>query len=302
MQLLLYILVYPFIWLISILPFRLLYFLSDVLYLFIYRIFGYRKKVVKSNLKLVFPEKSNKEISRIMSKFYHHLCDMILESLKSLTVKEKDIKERYKFTNIELIKDLEQKQKSIMLMCAHYGSWEWIFILQRYVNHRGYAVYKRLANKYFDKLVKKIRAKYDTQLVTTKETFKVLKERKDAGELTINGFVSDQSPKANKALHWAKFMGITVPMYTGAETLAKQLDMVVVFFSVERIKRGFYEVTFETIAEDPREFENYDITDKFFRLVEEQIYKAPEYYLWTHKRWKHRDKVPEAYLGKTKED
>jgi len=300
MQLLIYIIIYPFVWMISILPFRLLYGLSDILCFFIYRIFGYRKKVVKSNLKLVFPEKTDEEISKIMSKFYHHLCDMILEALKSLSIKEKDIKERYKFTNVDLILDIEKKQKSVMLMCAHYGSWEWIFILQRYVNHSGYAVYKRLANKYFDKLVKKIRAKYDTQLITTKETFKVLKERKDAGELTINGFVSDQSPKANKALHWSKFMGITVPMYTGAETLAKQLDMVVVFFSVERVKRGFYEVTFETIAENPREFKNFEITDTFFSLVEDQIRQAPEYYLWTHKRWKHRDKVPKEYLKKNR--
>jgi KDO2-lipid IV(A) lauroyltransferase len=226
---------------------------------------------------------------------------MILESLKSLNIKEKDIRERYKFTNIDLILDIEKKQKSIMLMCAHYGSWEWIFILQRYVNHRGYAVYKKLANKYFDKLVKKIRAKYDTQLITTKETFDVLKEKKEQGELTINGFVSDQSPKANKAQHWGEFMGITVPMYTGAEFLAKELDMAVVFFSVKRVKRGFYETTFETLTENPNEFKNYDITDQFFRLVEKQIHQTPEYYLWTHKRWKHRDKVPEMYLNKTTE-
>jgi KDO2-lipid IV(A) lauroyltransferase len=295
MQLLIYLIVYPFIWLISILPFRLLYFLSDVLYFFIYRIFGYRTKVVKSNLKLVFPEKSDKEIKRIMSKFYHHLCDMILESFKSLSIKEEDIKERFKFTNVEHIHDIEKKQKSIMLMCAHYGSWEWIFILQRYVNHKGYAVYKKLANKYFDKLVKKIRARYDSHLISTKETLEILKASQDKKELTINGFVSDQSPKPTKAKHWSKFMGITVPMYTGAEYLAKELDMAVVFFRVKRLKRGFYETTFETIAENPREFKDYEITDRFFRLVEKQIREAPEYYLWTHKRWKHMDKVPPEY-------
>jgi len=299
MQLLIYLIVYPFVWLISILPFRLLYFVSDVLYIFIYRIFGYRTSVVKSNLQLVFPEKSDKEISRIMSKFYHHLCDMILESVKSLTIKEKDIIERYKFTNIELILDIEKREKSIILMCAHYGSWEWIFILQRYVNLKGYAIYKRLANKYFDRLVRRIRAKYDTHLITTKETFEVLSKSKAKGELTINGFVSDQSPKHFKALHWNKFMGITVPMYTGAEHLAKRLDMAVVFFKVKRIKRGYYETTFETLTEEPKQFKDYDITDLFFRKVEEQIKAAPEYYLWTHKRWKHRDKVPEEFQAKS---
>ncbi len=295
MQLTLYVLIYPAIWLISKLPFRLLYLFSDLLYLLIYKVFGYRKKVVQSNLELVFPEKSNEEISTITSKFYHHLCDMIMESLKSLTIKEEDIKARYKFTNIELILDLEQKQKSIVLMCAHYGSWEWIFILQRYVNHKGYAVYKKIGNKYFDRLVKKIRAKYDTHLITNKETVEVLSKSQANNELNISGFVSDQSPKIWKALHWNTFMGINVPMHTGAEYLAKELDMAVVFFKVNRIKRGFYETTFETLTENPRQFKNYDITNLFFKKVEDQIRNAPEYYLWTHKRWKHKDDVPKEF-------
>lgn len=292
MQLIAYILIYPILWLVSILPFRLLYALSDVLYFFLYRIFGYRASTVKANLKLVFPEKSDKEISTITKKFYHHLCDMTLESIKSMTISKTELAKRYKFTNIELIKDLEKKERSIVLMCAHYGSWEWIFILQTYINYKGYAIYKRLRNKYFDRLVKRIRARHDTYLITTKETFNVLNESKNKGELTINGFASDQSPKVNKAYHWNEFMGIKVPMHTGAELLAKKLDMAVVFFSVKRIKRGYYETTFKTITESPRDYKDYEITDMFFRLVEKQIIEAPEYYLWTHKRWKHRDKNP----------
>ena len=295
MQLISYILTYPIIWLVSSLPFKGLYFVSDVLYVLIYKVLGYRKKVVRSNLELVFPDKSEEDISAITSKFYHHLCDMMLESIKSLTIKEKDIKERYQFTNVELILDLEKKGKSIVLMCAHYGSWEWIFILQRYVNHKGYAVYKKLGNKYFDKLVKKIRAKYDTHLITTKETFDILERSQRSNELSISGFVSDQSPKYQKALHWNEFMGITVPMHTGAEHLAKKLDMTVVFFRVRRVKRGYYETTFETLAENPKEFEDYRITDMFFERVEEQIKEAPQYYLWSHKRWKHKDKVPQEH-------
>lgn len=292
MQLLAYIIIYPFLWLISILPFRLLYALSDVLYFFIFRIFKYRKKVVKSNLRLVFPKKSKEEIEDISSKFYHHLCDMILEAIKAMTISEASMMKRYKFTNLDLIHDLGKKNKSIMLMCAHYGSWEWIFILQPQIQHKGYAVYKRLANKYFDRLVKRIRAKFDSHLITTKETFDILTEAHKKGELTINGFASDQSPKADKALHWNEFMGITVPMYTGAESIAKKFNMAVVFFSVTRMKRGYYQTTFETITETPKDFKDFEITDLFFNLVEQQILEAPQYYLWTHKRWKHRDKVP----------
>ncbi|MTE25970.1 lysophospholipid acyltransferase family protein [Winogradskyella ouciana] len=295
MQLIAYILVYPILWLVSILPFRLLYGLSDVIYFFVYKVFGYRKSVVKENLRLVFPNKSEKEITDITGKFYHHLCDMMVEAIKSLTISEAEMQRRFKFSNVEVINDLEEKQRSIILMCAHYGSWEWIFILQTYVKHKGYAVYKRLENKYFDRLVKRIRAKYNSHLITTKETYAILNESKSKGELTINGFVSDQSPKVNKAFHWNEFMGIKVPMYTGAEMLAKKLDMAVVFFGVKRLKRGYYETTFKTITENPREYKDYDITDIFFKLVEEQILEAPQYYLWTHKRWKHRDKVPPEF-------
>ncbi len=292
MQFLVYILVYPFLWFISILPFKLLYAFSDFLYLLIYRIIGYRKKTVKENLRLVFPEKSKEEINVITKKFYHHLCDMIVEAIKSLTISEAEMKKRMVFTNIEEIHKMERLNKSIVLMCAHYGNWEWIFIIQRYMNHKGYIIYKRLANKYFDRLVKRIRAKYNSYLITTKETIPMLVKAKQEGELTINGFASDQSPKPQKAFYWNDFMGIKVPIHTGAEMLAKKLDMAVMFFSVKRLKRGFYETSFKTITLTPNEFKDYEITDIFMKLVEQQILEAPENYLWTHKRWKHRDKVP----------
>jgi len=228
MQLLAYILIYPILWLISILPFRLLYAFSDVIYLFVYKIFGYRINTVTKNLNLVFPNKSEDEIKDITKKFYHHLCDMIVESIKSLTISEAEMKKRFTFTNVEEILEIEKQNKSIVLMCAHYASWEWIFILQKHVNHKGYAIYKRLGNKYFDRLVRRIRARYNSYLITTKETIPVLTASKEKGELTLNGFISDQSPKINKAFHWNEFMGIKVPVHTGAEMLAKKLDMAVV--------------------------------------------------------------------------
>ena len=288
MQLLAFVVIYPILWVTSMLPFRLLYGVSDGLYFILYRLVGYRKKTVSENLKLVFPEKSEAERKRIEKKFYHHLCDMILEAIKSMNIRKEDMKKRFKFTNIEIIKDFEKRNKSISLMCAHYGSWEWIFILQAYTSHKTFAIYKRLNNKYFDRMIRKIRARYDSYLITTKETAAVLTENKKKGLLTINGFAADQSPKKNKAYHWNKFMGIDVPVHTGAEMLSKKLNLSVVFFSVKRVKRGFYETTFKTLTEAPNNFEDYKITDQFIALVENQIYEAPEYYLWTHKRWKHR--------------
>jgi len=253
-----------------------------------YYVFRYRKQTVIDNLRLVFPEKSDHEIKIITKKFFHHFCDMILESIKSMNISLESMKARYNFKNLDIIKEFEKQNKSIVLMCAHYGSWEWIFILQTYTTHRGYGIYKRLQNKYFDRLIKSIRARYNSYLITTKETFSVLEDAKKNGILSMNGFASDQSPKKEKAHHWNEFMGIKVPVHTGAEMMAKKLDMPVVFFAVERKKRGYYEATFQTLAEKPTDFKDYEITDKFLKLVEAQIHEAPEYYLWTHKRWKHR--------------
>lgn len=295
MQLLAYILIYPFLWLISILPFRIIYIFSDILYVFLYHIIGYRKKTVKDNLKLVFPDKTEKARNLITKKFYHHLCDMIFESIKSMSISEKEMKKRFTFTNIEALQTIEDQNRSIILMCAHYASWEWIFIIQTYVKHEGYGIYKRLKNKHFDKLVKRIRARYNTYLITTKQTIETLTELKKNGRLFTAGFASDQSPKAGKAYHWQKFLGITVPWYTGAEMIAKRLDVPVVFFKVKKVKRGYYQTTFETVTMQPNEFKDYEITDRFAKFVEKQIQEAPEYYLWTHKRWKHKDKIPEKF-------
>ena len=295
MQFLVYIIVYPFLWLVSILPFRLLYAVSDGLFFILYYIVGYRKKVVHENLNLVFPDKSEKEIKTITKTFYRHLSDMVVESIKSISITEEEMKKRFVFTNIEEVHKIEDANKSMVMMCAHYGSWEWIFILQQHVKSMGYGIYKRIENKYFDRLVKRIRAKYNSYLITNKEAIARLTEAKENGELTINGFISDQSPRRSKAYYWNEFMNIKVPIHTGAEMLAKKLDMAVIFFSVKKVGRGYYETTFETITMTPNEYKDYEITDIFLKLVEKQIYDAPEYYLWTHKRWKYRNDVPPEF-------
>lgn len=295
MQLLAYIIVYPFLWLISLLPFRILYIISDVVFLFVYYVFGYRRKVVTNNIKMALPNKTDKEVASIRKKFYRHLCDMLVEAIKSITVSEKEIIKRYVFTNLEDLHELENEKRSVVLMMGHYGSWEWIFILQKHVNYIGYAVYKQLSNKYFDKLVKRIRARYNSYLITTKETFPTLIKAKRNKELTFNGFVFDQSPKLDKAVYWQNFMGIKVPVHVGAEILAKRLDMTTLFLKVKKVKRGYYEATFTDIIRNPKAYKDFDITDISLKRVEEQIHEAPEFYLWTHKRWKHMNHVPKAF-------
>lgn len=292
MQFLVYILVYPLLWVISILPFKLLYIISDGLYILIYRIFGYRKNTVKENLQLVFPEKSKKEINAIIKKFYHHMCDMFLEMIKSMSISEESLKKRFIIINPEELKRLEALDKSIVLMYGHYASYEWSIVIEQYLSFQGYGVYKRLKNKYFDRLARNIRSKFNTTLIHTKETFEKLTEVNAKNQRVLVAFISDQSPKAASALYWTEFMNIKVPCYTGAEVLAKKLNYSVAYLKVKKQSRGFYTAEIITLTENALDYPNFELTNMFLREVEKQILEAPEYYLWTHKRWKHRDKVP----------
>ncbi|HLF52399.1 lysophospholipid acyltransferase family protein [Flavobacterium sp.] len=292
MQLLLFLIIYPFLWVTSMLPFRILYLLSDATYVLVYKIIGYRKKTVRENLALTLPHLSDKERLIIESKFFHHFCDGFFEMAKTMTISESEINKRFVFTNLELYQNLEKKQKSIALMAAHYGSYEWLVSMNKHISFKGYGIYKKIANKYFDKLVRDIRSRFKANLIDTKESINVMAENQKAGVLGLYGFASDQSPKMGKAFHWSSFMGIEVPVHTGAEMLAKKMDMNMIFVKVKKVKRGYYEATFVDLSHNPREVPNYEITNKFLRLVEKQIYEAPEYYLWTHKRWKHADKKP----------
>lgn len=290
MQFLVYILVYPILWVISILPFRLLYIFSDGVYVLLYYIIGYRKKVVHANLKLVFPNKTEAEIKRIQKKFYRHLCDMFLEMIKTMSISSAELKKRFKITNPEEFKRLESLNKSIILMFGHYASWEWSIVIENYINFKGLAVYKKLANPYFDKLVRHIRSKFNTTLISTKETIAYFNDLEHNNVKSITGFLSDQSPKVTSEVYWQDFMGINVPCFTGAERIAKKLDFTTAFLKVSKVKRGYYEAEILTLAENSLDYQDYELTDMFLREVEKQIHEAPEYYFWTHKRWKHAKK------------
>ncbi len=291
MHFIVYILVFPIIWLISILPFRIFYLFSDLIFLLVYYVIGYRKKTVTNNLKLVFPNKPEKEIVRIRKHFYKHMCDMFLEMIKTMSLSEKEMRKRFQITNIDYVVKLEQR-KNIMLMASHYASWEWGIILQKDIKSKAFGVYKKIKNPYFDKLVRNIRAKYNSELISTKETIPTVLSNHRKGVKALYGFVSDQSPKLHKATHWVDFMNINVPAFTGSEMLAKKCDLAVCYLKVEKVKRGYYKATYIPLAENPKDYNNFEITDLFFKEVEKQLHEAPEYYLWTHKRWKHRGKNP----------
>jgi KDO2-lipid IV(A) lauroyltransferase len=257
-------------------------------YFIIYRIVGYRKKVVRENLALTLPHLSDAKRKEIEKKFYQHMCDMFLETIKTMTISPEEMERRFQVTNIELVQDYAKKGKSVILVASHYASYEWLLTINPKLGFQGIAIYKKIANPYFDKLIRKIRSKYNTELIETKKAIPTMAQNQRKGILSMYGLASDQSPKLDRIFHSMKFMGVEVPVHTGAEMLAKKYDLSVIMVKVKKVARGYYEATFLTIADNPNEFENFDITEKYLKEVEKQIYEAPEYYLWTHKRWKHR--------------
>jgi|TARA_B110000240_G_C13496903_1_gene452050 KDO2-lipid IV(A) lauroyltransferase len=280
-------LTFPLLFLISRLPFPIFYKLSDLICFLLYRVFGYRKKVVRSNLKLSFPEYSRKELSLIEGRFYSHLCDLFLEIIKSMGMSKKEMIKRFHVKNIEVLTQFEEKNRSVFLMCGHYSSWEWMMSLGYHMNHKGYGIYTPIRNPYFDNLIRKIRSRHDAYMISQRTAAFNIKRMEDSNQRGVFGFASDQSPRAKPQNYWRSFMGVEVPVYTGAERLARELNIPIVFAKINRVKRGFYEVEFKLLTDSPKKLMSNVITDTFTEWLEEQIRKDPSQYFWTHKRFKY---------------
>lgn len=281
-----YVLVKSAVWLLSKLPFAVLYFLSDVLFILVYHLIGYRKKVVYNNLKLVFPNWDEVKLKKTRKAFFKHFCDFVLETIKSYTISEAQAVKRFEYTNLELLDPIFKNNRSIMLWCGHYSSWEWCGILQIYLPVQGYAVYKKLDNPSFDALVRKIRGRFGAIIVNNKQIVSTLFRDKKNGVNSVTLMLSDQTPRPAVAKHWEPFMGVEVPVFTGGEELGRRLDMVHLYLKVRRVKRGHYQGTFVPLQ--PVEDNPYPITRSFLNEVETQIKEKPEHYFWSHKRWKYR--------------
>ncbi len=286
MDFLLFILVYPLVWLISILPLPVLYFFSDILFYPVYYLVGYRKEVIYNNLKLAYPDKSVEELKQLTKKTFKHFLDSIFEIIKTFTISKKELKKRFVFENIDLVKDLEKENKGIVLMGSHYGNWEWLLQLGEQTSLYPISVYSPIKNKYFERIIKKSRGRVGTNLVRKNDTIKTISELESKGIKGAYGLLSDQSPQLHKTHHWGTFLGQFVPVVTGAEFLAKKYDFIVMNVSVTRVKRGYYSAKFNVLTKQPNDYKNYEITDKYLKITTEHINKAPEFYLWTHKRFK----------------
>ena len=254
-----------------------------------YYILGYRKKVVLNNLKLSFPEKSDEELKVISKKFFKHFIDLIMESVKAFSISEKQILKRYKYKNPELVNKYFNQGKSIALVGAHQANWEWSISLSLVLDIDVYGAYTKLNNKYFEKWVRESREKFGINGYKTSETVKGIQKNFNNKKQAAYILLSDQSPQPEKTFYWRDFFGIKVPVHTGAEMLSKKFDFVVINYVTRKIKRGYYETEFQLITDSPKDFENYQITDKYTELTEKNIRRQPEFYLWSHKRFKHKD-------------
>ncbi|MDG1040240.1 MAG: lysophospholipid acyltransferase family protein [Polaribacter sp.] len=282
----------PFIWLLSKLPFPILYLISNGLYYLLFYIIGYRKTVVLNNLKLTFPEKSISELKEIRKRFFKHFTDLFIESIKSFSISEKEIKKRYRFKNPEIINEVAKEGKSIILLGAHYANWEWITSIPFVLNIDVFAAYTKLENKHFEKVIKKNRTKYGITGFKTTDFIKYMMTNIKNKKQGLYILLSDQSPQLKKTYYWKEFFGVKVPIHTGAEMLSKKFDCAVINYSCRKVKRGYYEIEFETITTQPNDFEDYQIMDRYLKITEALIKEEPAHYLWSHKRFKHKDKSP----------
>ena len=266
-------------------PFPVLYAQSWFLYLLLYRVVGYKKKTVAKNLKNSFPDKSDAELNQITKKFYKHLADITLESIKGLSMNPKKIIKRYKVINPEFSDKYKQAGQSIIGVSAHYGNWEWGVLSFGYqFSHDCIGFYKPLKNKYIDRYIRKARAASGVRLVSIKETGKLFSETFDKPRLFI--MISDQSPSNSVKAHWTDFLNQDTACLHGAEKYAKKYDYPVIYGNIIKKKRGFYEVELMPVSDRPRESAEGEITRKFMKILENIIQQEPAFWLWSHNRWK----------------
>jgi KDO2-lipid IV(A) lauroyltransferase len=275
---------------------RILYIKSDFFFFLLYYVIGYRKKVVLENLKLSFPEKSNEELKLMSKKFFKHFMDLLMESVKAFSISEKQILKRYAYKNPELVNNLFKQGRSIALVGAHQANWEWSISLPLVLDIPLVGAYTKLNNRFFEKAVRDSREKFGVVGFKTSEMVKGMKKNLVEHKQAAYILLSDQSPQPHKTFYWREFFHTKVPVHTGAEMLSKKFDLAVVNYVTRKVKRGYYETEFQLITDTPKDFDDYQITDKYIDITEKNIRQQPELYLWSHKRYKHSDKVPKEFL------
>lgn len=271
----------------ALLPLQILYVVSDGIYLLVYHIFRYRVSTVRQNLKRSFPEKDTDELRNIERKFFHHLCDCIVETIKLLHISDEEINRRMEVTNGELIEQTAQDGRSFILFLGHYGNWEWAQAITLHYAHPTISgeIYRPLHNKVMDRIMQKVRSRFDTVCIPQQQAVRTLLRMNQNKEQFIIGFIADQRPNSSNLNHWTTFLHQDTAYSAGGESIGQRINAHYVYLHVEKQRRGYYRMSFQMI--EPQIFDvPYPYTLRFLHMLEETIQHSPEYWLWSHKRWR----------------
>ena len=272
----------------SCIPFGVLYVLSDMMYYPLYYVVRYRRKIVRKNLTESFPDKSLGEIIAIEKKFYHYFVDLIFESCKLATISEEEIMRRMKFVNPEVLDNAFADGKSIVTFIGHYGNWEWLTSVGLWLKSdaQRVQVYHKLSNEAVDKLMLNLRERLGNVCVEMHKTARFVSSATTEGTQFLLALIADQTPRKKDAKYYLSFLNHTVPVILGPEKITKHYDLFPVFVNIKRLKRGYYEFNVSPMHENPTELPDYQLSDIYFKRLEEEILAQPECYLWSHNRFR----------------
>lgn len=282
--------VIPFFYLVSLIPFALLYPISNVFSFVLYHLIGYRKKVVVNNLKNSFPDKSEQEILKITKEFYIHFVDVIFETIKLLTISEKSFKARchYNSEAMNIFNSFFAKNQSLVGIMGHCGNWEWAAIShQFYFDQLITGVYHPLSNKSFDQFMLKLRSRKGAHIIPMNQVYKALLNLKTQNKTTTCGLIADQAPPPESA-YWTKFMHQDTAFFYGPEKIAKKFNYPVFYLGVKKVKRGYYEMRIKVLSENPTVLPEGEITQLYVNELQNDLCEQPFNWLWSHRRWKHK--------------
>ncbi|NBC82170.1 MAG: hypothetical protein GVY19_02200 [Bacteroidetes bacterium] len=280
-----YALYYALLWILTAPPFWVLYRISDLLYVINLYIIKYRWKTIYRNLKNAFPEKSEQEIHNIAKRFYRHLGDFVVESIKTMHLSQKKMDKRYKFINPEVFEDIYNQGKHVVLVSGHYANWEWMIYFGRYIKHAFIVIYRPLKSKVADRFMKNMRSKGGAILIPQNDIFRKIIEYNSQGILTTTWFLADQRPPRSNPF-WTTFLNQDTSFFLGGEKIANKLNAAVVFLDIRKVKRGHYEIYLDKLLDNTSGMEKFEVTNTYIRKLEKIILEKPEYWLWSHKRWK----------------
>ncbi len=301
MKNLLYYIVWGVFFLLSLLPFRVLYCLADLIYLLLYYVIRYRREVVRKNLTTSFPEKDLKEIIRIEKKFYVNLCDYFVETLKMASLSENQIRKRMRFEGLEQIEQDTRDGHSVAIYLAHTFNWEWVSSIPLYMPDKSVAfgqIYHVLRNQTFDRLFLKLRSRFGVTNISKENTLRKVMEFKKENRRFVIGFIADQIPKWQSTHHWVDFLHQDTAVFTGTEKIAKKMKCTTYYITIIKVKRGYYLSRVELLMKDPSCLADFKLTDLYFSRLSDTLHMYPETWLWSHKRWKRTREEVEKQVGR----